>query len=68
MAREKELFRDNLARLDEKFPEVELIPLLAVSSFLGLDPRTLKKRRDFPARKVGRFIYVPKSALASWLS
>ena len=68
MAREKELFRDNLARLDEKFPGVELIPLLAVSGFLGLDPRTLKKRKDFPARKVGRFIYVPKTSLASWLS
>lgn len=68
MAREKELFRDNLARLDEQFPGKELIPLLAVSSFLGLDPRTLKKRKGFPHRKVGRFIYVSKVALASWLS
>lgn len=68
MAREKELFRDNLARLDEKFPGRELIPLLSVTKYLGLDRRTLMESKGFPARKVGRFIYVPKTSLASWLS
>lgn len=68
MAREKELFRDNLARLDEKFPEVELIPILLVAEHLGVDSRTLKKRKDFPIHRVGSRIYVPKASLASWLS
>lgn len=68
MAREKELFRDNLVRLDEKFPGKELIPLLDVTKYLGLDRRTLMESNGFPSRKVGRFIYVSKVALASWLS
>lgn len=68
MAREKELFRDNLARLDVEFPGKELIPLLSVTAYLGLDRRTLMESKGFPARRIGRFIYVPKVALASWLS
>ena len=68
MAREKELFRDNLARLDEQFPGKELIPIRSVTEYLGLDYRTLTESKGFPHRKVGRFIYVPKVALASWLS
>ena len=33
MAREKELFRDNLTRLDEKFPGKELIPIKSVTAY-----------------------------------
>lgn len=68
MAREKELFRDNLVRLDEKFPRQDLIPIKAAASYIGCDYRTLLNTRGFPARKVGRFWYAPKAQLASWLS
>ncbi len=44
MAREKELFRDYLVRLDEKFPDKEIIQQKECAEFLGLDPRTVKKK------------------------
>lgn len=44
MAREKELFRDYLARLDEKFPDKEIIQQKECAEFLGIDPRTVKKK------------------------
>lgn len=44
MAREKELYREYLARLDEKFPDKEVIQQKECAEFLGLDPRTVKKR------------------------
>ncbi len=68
MAREKELFRDNLQRLDEQFPNAELLPLLTVAHHLGMDKRTLLDSKGFPARKLGRFWMVSKVALAAWLS
>ena len=44
MAREKELFRDYLVRLDEKFPNKEIIQQKECAEFLGLDARTVKKK------------------------
>ncbi len=44
MAREKELFRDNLERLDRKFPDKELLRQIDVAEYLGIDKRTVKKR------------------------
>lgn len=44
MAREKECFRDYLERLDEKFPDKEIIDQKECAEFLGLNPRTVKKR------------------------
>lgn len=44
MAREKELFRDYLIRLDEKFPDKEIIQQKECAEFLGLDKRTVKKK------------------------
>lgn len=41
--REKEDFRNNLVRLDEKFPNKEMLNLTDVSRFLGIDIRTCKK-------------------------
>ncbi len=44
MPREKELFRPYLERLDEKFPSQEIISQKECAVFLGLDPRTVKKK------------------------
>ena len=68
MPREKELFRENLARLDATFPGQELIPAKKVATYLGLDVRTVIKKKDLPKKKAGKFWMVPKTGLASWLS
>ena len=68
MAREKELFRDNLQRLTEKFGEAELIPIKDVGEFLGCYYRTLQNQKEFPIKKVGNRVYTTKVGLAQWLS
>ncbi len=44
MPREKELFRDNLERLDKKFPNKEHFRQIDVAKYLDIDPRTVKKK------------------------
>ncbi len=68
MAREKELYRENLQRLDALFPGQELLPVRAAATYLGLDVRTVLKIKDIPKKKAGRCWLVPKTGLASWLS
>lgn len=68
MAREKELFRDNLVVLREQFGETDLIPLKKVSDYIKVGDRTLKTDKNFPVKKIGRMYYVPIVGLASWLS
>ena len=48
MPREKEDFRDNLDRLEEKFPGREYISAKEAAEFLGLDIRTVRKH--FPIK------------------
>ncbi len=62
MAREKELYRDYLERLDEQFPDKEIISQKECADFLGLDARTIKKRYNIT--KSG----IPKLKLARLLS
>ena len=57
MAREKEGFRDNLARLDVKFPEQELLNISEVSRYLGVHRDTatkLLKGKMLPGNKVSK--------------
>lgn len=68
MAREKEMYRDNLERVIAHFGNVELIPLNQVGDFLGCHYRTLQRQKDFPVKKVGSRVYVTVVALARWLS
>lgn len=68
MAREKELFRDNLERVTQVFGDAELIPIQAVGKFLGCCYRTLQNQKEFPIKKVGNRIYTTKVGLAQWLS
>lgn len=41
--REKVDYRENLRRLDEKFPDSELLTLRQITEFTGLDGRTAKR-------------------------
>ena len=68
MPREKELYRENLARLDAAFPGRELIPAKEAARYLGMDVRTVIGRKDLPKKKAGRLWMVPKTGLASWLA
>ena len=52
MAREHPDFRETLARLDEAYPGRELLTREEVASFLGVNPRTVKRRYDFPKGRV----------------
>lgn len=52
MPREKPDYRELLARLDDTFPGRELLTREEVASFLGVNPRTVKRRYDFPAGRV----------------
>lgn len=62
MPREKELFRDNLERLDMAFPGKELLSQKDVSKFCGMDERTSAKMFEFKNH------YISKAKLASALS
>ncbi len=68
MPREKEQYRENLMALSEAFPGKELICLKDAARYIGMDPRTLLKIRDFPVEKAGRRYIVRTRRLASWLS
>lgn len=57
MAREKEDFRDNLCRIDAKFPEVELLNIKEASEWLGVDRRTVMKIMNgkiLPGNKISK--------------
>ena len=54
MAREKEAYRDNLARLDKAFPEKELLKFPEVVTFLGLDRRMVEKKFGGKFQRVSR--------------
>ncbi|GFI56080.1 hypothetical protein IMSAG013_01133 [Clostridiales bacterium] len=65
MAREKESYRDSLARLDAAFPDKEMIPLYEAAKWLGMDPRTVKKRYGGKLQRLSkRDIRIGKSDLA----
>lgn len=71
MPREKEGFREQLARLSEKYPGVEAIDLKEVSMLVGRQRRTLVNDKTFPAKKVGKGktskYMVSLVSLARWL-
>lgn len=54
MPREKPDYRELLARLDDTFPGRELLTREEIAAFLGVNPRTVKRRYDFPAGRVAK--------------
>lgn len=67
MANESADFRDNLKRLDAKFPG-EIIPLKEAAEYLNIDPRLLRNGKACDIKRVGDRFYIPKVALARWMS
>lgn len=65
MPREKELFRDNLARLDAVFPEKEILFIADLKKYFGVkDPRTVRRLLKMPKNEKS----LTKCQLASRLS
>lgn len=58
MPREKPGYRDTLERLDAAYPGRELLKHSEIAEFLGMHPRTVKRKYDFPAGRV------PKTTVA----
>ena len=59
MPREKEGFRDNLERLNEKFPDKELLSRCDVADFLGIHRTTVARWFNFSVHG-----YISKVTLA----
>ena len=68
MAREKEMYRDNLERVTVAFPDRELIPLGEVARWLGVPQRKLQNDKTALIKKFGAKYYMSNVALARWLS
>lgn len=68
MSREKIDTPANRQKIYETFGSIQLIPLLGVAEFCGVDVRTLKRDSTFPLKKIGGRYYVPAESLARWLS
>ena len=65
MPREKELFRDNLARIDAAFPEKEILFITDLKKYFGVkDPRTVRRLLKMPRNEKS----LTKCQLASRLS
>lgn len=62
MSREKELFRDNLERLDVAFPNKEMLSQIEVANYCGMTSHTVTKHFHFKNH------YISKTVLARELS
>ena len=67
MPREKEVFREQLARLSERYPGREMISLADACQVTGLYRRTLLKDKTFPRKKLGQVYRIPLVDLARWM-
>lgn len=68
MPHEKELYRENLTALFERFGNKEIISLSDAARFVGISPKTLLKTDGFPCERNGSRYMVKVRRLASWLS
>jgi hypothetical protein len=67
MSREKVGFREQIDRLDAKFPGKEAIDLKEATEYLDTDKACLLSDNTFPAKKVGGKYLIFKVRLASWM-
>lgn len=66
--KEKTDFRDNLQRIDEHFPNKEMLTITDASSFTGIDRKKIGKDWAGSFTKVGKSKYISKVALARCIS
>ena len=56
MSREKELFRDNLERLDAAFPNKEMLTQKDVSKYTGIGEWTVPKHFSFRKHRISKTV------------
>ena len=56
MPREKELFRDNLERLDAAFPNQETLTQKDVSKYTGIGELTVPKHLSFRKHRISKTV------------
>lgn len=69
MAREPDVYREQLARLAESYPGKEVLPIQEVCKMFGCNRRKLLADRSFPAKQIcgkGKY-YIPVVGLARWM-
>ena len=68
--REKELFRDNVEIINQRFGGKQLLTVAEVAEFLGRDKRTVRDhfKRMGKLQKIGRTAGISVAVLASYLS
>jgi len=54
LPREKECFRDNLERLDDRFPDREMLCRKDLCEFTGLSRNGLKANYPYPGRYISK--------------
>ncbi len=62
--REKKDFRDMLERINERFPDKEMLNITEVSDFIGRDRRIVAKTWEKEFSKLGSSKYMTKVTLA----
>lgn len=68
MSREKDDFREILARLTKRFPGREAISIAEAAPLVGRCEKLLRYDKNLPKRKVGRTNVIPLVGLARYLS
>lgn len=66
--REKVDFRDNLQRINEYFPNKEMLNITDVSKFTGIDRKKIGKDWEKNFAQIGSSKYISKVALARLIS
>lgn len=67
MPKENKYYRDVLEDILTTFGGKKCLSLKDVSSYVGLDPRTVKKVK-LPLQKIGNTYLISAPALARWLT
>lgn len=67
--REPDGYREQLARLAERFPGKEVLTMQEACTIMGCQPRTILADRTFPAKRIGNKgkYYIPVVGLARWM-
>lgn len=68
MSREREGFRDQLVRLEERFGGAEVVTLNECAELMRLSRNALLRDRTFPAKKVSGRYLIPVVQLARWMT
>lgn len=66
--KEKEGYRDNLERINEQFPNKEMLTISEVARFIGINRKKISKDWGKGFTQIGKSKYITKSELAKRMS